>query len=124
MIKRQHVLVVEDDGWLAEQYARVLDQSGYTVSIARHALAAVDLIDKTKPVVIVLDMLLAGYDALALLHELQSYKDTAAIPIILCTNLASDLKLEDLEPYGVRRLIDKATMQPDDIVAAVRAVAP
>jgi hypothetical protein len=36
--------------------------------------------------------------------------------------MAADLQLEELESYGVRRILDKATMQPDDLVAAVRSV--
>ena len=67
-------------------------------------------------------MLLAGTTALALLHELQSHTDTAKVPVILCTNLADGLDLEELAPYGVRRIVDKTTMQPDDIVAAVKSV--
>jgi hypothetical protein len=57
-----------------------------------------------------------------LLHELQSYGDTKMTPVVLCTNMAETLDLEDLRQYGVRRIIDKTTMQLDDLPAAVRSV--
>jgi hypothetical protein len=36
--------------------------------------------------------------------------------------LADDLQLRELSSYGVRRLLDKLTMTPEDIVAAARSV--
>ena len=67
-------------------------------------------------------MLLSGGTGLALLHELQSYTDTGDIPVVLCTNIAGDLDVKDLRPYGVRRLLDKTTMHPDDVTVAIRSV--
>ncbi|MNS92368.1 response regulator PleD [compost metagenome] len=120
MSKTLPIVLVEDDMWLAEQFTRTL--ADYTVHHAPHALAAIDLIDEVKPAAIILDVLLTGATAFTLLHELQSYTDTAMVPIILCTNMATELQLEELESYGVRRILDKATMRPDDLVAAVRSV--
>ncbi len=118
----QKILIVEDDAWLAEQHARMLQKAGYDIVISPHARHAIDAIDDEKPDAIVLDMLLAGSTAFALMHELQSYVDTGMLPIVLCTNLAADIRLDDVKPYGVRRMLDKTTMHPDDVVTAVRSV--
>jgi CheY-like chemotaxis protein len=116
------ILVVEDDMWLAEQHGRVLDSAGYSVSIAPHVFKAIEDIDEFNPDAIILDVLLTGNTGFTLLHELQSYDDTASIPIVLCTNLAPDITLESLKAYGVVRILDKATMHPDDLVAAIKGV--
>jgi len=116
------ILIVEDDDWLAEQHSRVLTKAGYKIAVALHALAAIQVIDDINPDAIVLDVLLTGSTAFALLHELQSYGDTGDIPIILCTNLASELSVDDLELYGVKKILDKTTMAPDDLVVALRSV--
>ncbi len=116
------VLLVEDDTWLAETEASILSRAGYTVTVAPHALAAIELVDQATPDVIILDVLLAGSTGFALLNELQSHGDTNTIPIILCTNLAEQFSRSELEKYGVKYIVDKTTMHPDDIVAAVRAV--
>lgn len=116
------VLIVEDDKWLAEQYARVLSMAGYKIKVASHALEAIRVIDDIHPDAIILDVLLTGSTAFTLLHELQSYGDTGVIPIILCTNLAAELSLEDLAPYGVKRILDKAKMNPSDLEVALRSV--
>lgn len=118
------IVIVEDDIWLAEQFERTLGRAGWTVRRAADGHAAIDLIDERLPQVIVLDMLLPGGTGVALLHELQSYHDTGQIPVVLCTNLSVGLRQADLAPYGVKRILDKTTMHPDDLVAAVRSVLP
>ncbi len=116
------VLIVEDEVWLGEQFSRTLQQAGYSTRVTSNGHAAMDLIDELRPRVIMLDMLLSGGTGLALLHELQSYTDTGDIPVVLCTNIAGDLDVKDLRPYGVRRLLDKTTMHPDDVTVAIRSV--
>jgi DNA-binding response OmpR family regulator len=118
----KRVVIVEDDRWLAEHYARVLNRAGYHVQTATSALEAMDVIDDVRPDAVLLDVLLTGTSALALLHELKSHPDLAGIPIVLATNLADQIQLEDVKDYGVQRILDKATMQPDDIPAAIRSV--
>jgi chemosensory pili system protein ChpA (sensor histidine kinase/response regulator) len=116
------VLLVEDDAWLSELESRVLTAEGYTVVIAPHALAAIDCIDQSVPDVIILDVLLAGSTAFALLNELQSHSDTHQTPIILCTNLAEQFDSAKLAEYGIKRVVDKTTMHPNDLIVAIKAV--
>lgn len=116
------ILLVEDDPWLAELEVRTLEGAGFEVAHSPHAPSAIVAIDDVQPDVIILDLLLTGTTAFALLHELQSYDDTGKVPIILCTNMAESVQLEDMTAYGVRRIVNKATMIPADLVAAVKAV--
>ena len=118
----ERVVVVEDDAWLAEHYLRVLRRAGYETCHAAHAVGAIDIIDDVRPQAILLDVLLTGTTALALLHELRSHADLCDIPIVLATNLADQIDLNDVASYGVRRILDKSTMYPEDIVASVRGV--
>lgn len=117
------ILLVEDDAWLAESEAASLRAAGYQVTVAPHAMAAIDLVDQLLPNVIILDVLLAGSTGFALLNELQSHSDTHKVPVVLCTNLAEQFEPGALAEYGVKRIVDKTTMMADDLVAAVKAVA-
>jgi CheY-like chemotaxis protein len=122
MTKTPYVLIVEDDEWLAEQHARTLSEAGIRTETVPHALAAIDTIDTKIPDALVLDLLLAGPNAFTLLHELRSHSDLAAIPVILCTANAEAIASEDIAAYGVRQVLDKATMLPHDLIAAVKKV--
>jgi CheY-like chemotaxis protein len=122
MTKTPMILVVEDDEWLAEQHVRTLLGAGFQAEHVQHAIAAIDTIDTKRPDTIILDIFLSGPNAFTLLHELQSHSDLAGIPVIICTNSAEDIAGEDLEAYGVAQVLDKTTMKPGDIVAAVKKV--
>ena len=116
------VLIIESEPWLGEHFERTLQKAGFTVSVTSNAYSAMDVIDESSPAVIIMGLLLSGASGLSLLHELQSYTDTAKIPIVVCSSAVADISREELEPYGVKRVLDTATMRPDDLVAAVRSV--
>lgn len=113
------VLIVEDDRWQAEQHKRVIEKHDIKTVVAFNCLEAVQLVDEVKPDVLLLDVLMTGNTAFALMHELQTYDDTSKIPVILCTNLAGDLDIKDLRPYGVKTIIDKSSMKQNDLVDAI-----
>lgn len=116
------ILVVDDDIWQAEQHQRVLVAAGYETQYCNTPQAAIELIDEKSPQAIILDLLLEGNTAFVLLHELQSDAKLHNIPVIVCSNVADSISLEQLKPYGARRIIDKTTMHPQDIIAAIKAV--
>jgi len=116
------VLVIEDDQWLSAQFQRVLSRAGFVVHTASNALDGMAAIDTHKPRVIILDIFMPGPNGIVLLHEIRSHSDLAQVPIIICSNSASDVPHGDLSAYGVHTVLDKTTMQPEDIVAAVRRV--
>jgi CheY-like chemotaxis protein len=119
MIKTPYAVIVEDDAWQAELFVRTLADAGVRASTVASAMAAIETIDAAVPDVIVLDVFLAGANAFTLLHELQSHADLASIPVIVCTNSANQLP-GDMAAYGVCVILDKVTMQPGDLVAAVK----
>lgn len=114
------VLVIESEPWLGDRYQSALEKGGFGVARALNAYTAMDLIDDNPPVAIVMSLLLDGPGAVGLLHELQSYVDTASIPVIVCSS-SPNFDIEELRPYGVQRLMNSSTMQPDDLAAAVRS---
>ena len=109
------VLIVEDNQILAENLARIL-AGEFQIEIARSAANAIGQVDSNLPDFIILDILLDGHSGFSLLNELQTYSDTSAIPIIICSNLASDLDEESLKSYGVVQIFDKSKMRPRDIL--------
>ena len=74
------------------------------------------------PDVIVMDILLDYNSSFVLLHELQACTKDSCVPIILCSNIAEGFSLKTLERYGVKAVLDKLSMQPDDLISAIRKV--
>ena len=121
-MSKKSILLIEDDVWLADLERTELLNAGYTVTVAHNALEAIDAIDTTPPDVIVADVLLVGTTVFTLLNELQSYSDTGTIPVVLYSGIAEQFSSSQLEHYGVRRVVDKTTMERDALAVAVRSV--
>jgi len=119
---KQHVVVIEDSRWLADQYQRQLRNAGYTCTVVHDGPVAIDTIDEHIPVAIILDVLLQSTTAFALLHELQSHDDLATIPVILISNIAERIPSLEMEKYGVKAILDKTTMHPNDLVTTIQDV--
>ncbi|MBQ6130151.1 response regulator [Candidatus Saccharibacteria bacterium] len=88
------------------------------VKTYKNALDAINNLGDPLPDLIFLDILLPGPDGFTFLNELVSYPDTAKIPVILLTSL--DLADFDLKLYGVKGILNKEKMKPEDIVYYVK----
>lgn len=122
------VYVIEDNQIMADCIALAIRGATETLAdgteseppevlVFNDAVSAMDSIDEALPDVILLDIMLSGPDGFTFLNELISYHDTAHIAVALITSL--NLAGRNLEHYGVFRILDKGTMTPADIQAAV-----
>lgn len=116
MVKR--LLIVEDNPGWADLLGRHAVAIGAQTRIAVSPGQALDLIDEWHPHAVCLDMLLAGETGIALLQEMKSHDDLAGLPVVICSNV--DLSAEDMVPFGVRWVLDKAAMTPAGVRAAFR----
>lgn len=91
---------------------------GSRIQIFSDAISAMDQLNTNPPNLILLDILLSGPDGFNFLNELVSYSDTVKIPVIIITSL--DLQSCNLSHYGVIQILQKETMVPQDIAAAVK----
>lgn len=114
------VLIIEDDKWLSDTYVKILQENGWQTETAVDAASAIDLIDDSKPDVLLLDFILPLANAPALLNELQSHTDLADLPVVLCTTLdMKDFDASSLKSYGVRAVLNKTDIRPSEIVEAL-----
>lgn len=122
---RTHVLLIEDDMWLADSYWEVLEDRGLDCTTVMTVDEALEVINTTVPDVIVADIMLGDHTVIGLLHELQSYEDTGLVPVIICSSLARSAVhvQEQLHEYGVVEILDKATVTPETLAVTVQEYA-
>mgnify|MGYP001744230243 CR=1 FL=1 len=106
------LLIVEDDKNWVDILCSYAAAVGADTRVVVSGGQAMEIIDDWRPDAIVLDMLLAGETAVALLNELRSHADLARLPVVVCSN--AGVNLADLRPFGVTALLDKASMLPDE----------
>ena len=114
------VLIVEDDPVWAKLMQHYISEAGADSRVVIAPGQALEMIDQWKPDALVLDMLLASETGMALLNELKSHGDLADLPIIVCSNVG--VTSDDMEPFGVRVVLDKSTMTPAQVRQALTEV--
>jgi DNA-binding response OmpR family regulator len=77
------LLVIEDDENISAALEEYFSRAGYTVTTAADGLAGVETAVKTRPDIVVLDLMLPKMDGLAVCKELR--QKMAQVPIIMLT---------------------------------------
>ena len=85
------VLVVEDGLTDMEILSLYLQQAGYFVMSATNSEEAQEKIDKTKPDLIFLDVILPGKSGFEVCRELKNNPSTSKIPVIFCSTKNSNV---------------------------------
>ncbi|MBM4289655.1 MAG: response regulator, partial [Deltaproteobacteria bacterium] len=91
-ITRRPVLVIEDDETMVAIYEKYLKGSGFQVLSVSTLQQARDLIKRSPPVAVILDILLRGEDGWGFLTELKSDEATRDIPVFVITVLEDQQK--------------------------------
>lgn len=77
------IMLVEDDVMIQELVTFNLQREGYTVIIADEGNSALELLNKEKPDLVLLDVMLPELDGLEVCKIIRGNKETASLPIIM-----------------------------------------
>lgn len=114
------ILLVEDDRFLGDLYAKTFDEAGYAVHRAYDAQSAVDILDEYGCDLIVLDLMLPAHNGVEVLQEIQSYSDWQDLPVLIVSaqQPSAEFNEQHWAKYGVKEYIYKPQVLPMDIVQA------
>ena len=83
MTDTPRILVVDDEAPIRNLVATVLEDEGYLVDTAPSAFDALQRIDRVRPDLILLDVMMPGMDGLELLARLRTEPKHARIPVVI-----------------------------------------
>lgn len=118
--KQVHVLIVEDDTFLANIYKTKFEMEGFKVSLAENGELGLSEVKKKKPDIVLLDILLPKMDGFAVLQEIKADADIKKIPVILLTNLGQKDDVEKGLDLGAIDYLIKAHFKPSETVEKVK----
>ncbi|HET7129503.1 MAG TPA: response regulator transcription factor [Gaiellaceae bacterium] len=112
------VLVVDDEPIVRDVVARYLERDGYTVLHAADGETARGLLERERPALVVLDVMLPGLDGLALMRWIRS---RSSLPVIMLTARGGESdRIVGLE-LGADDYVTKP-FSPRELAARVRSV--
>ena len=126
MTDHQSILLMDEDAETLEQLQTVLQREGYQVLVAADGHAALRLAKKTRPNLIVSDLLLAGMDGYEVWKALRLDHDLPKIPILVTSALTIPPNNETWRPTVNSEWqilhYDAALPKPVDLPRFVRVV--
>lgn len=79
------VLIVDDEYVLADILGEVLEDGGYVVVKARSARKGLDLLDQSRPALVITDYMMPGMNGEEFAQAIRARPTFAHVPIILMT---------------------------------------
>jgi two-component system phosphate regulon response regulator PhoB len=110
-----HIHIIEDNADLADLLRQVLEAESIRVTASAHGVDGLAAIRRTRPDLLLLDLMLPGLDGFEICRQLRADKLTARLPIIIISvkNRESDIVLglglgaDDyiLKPFGIGEVV-------------------
>lgn len=115
----KRILLAEDDRFLRKAAEAALRNRGYTVLIAVDGEEAVQRARSEAPDVILLDLIMPKLQGFEVLRALKEDAVTAAIPVIVLSNLGQEHDVQEALGLGAVAYFVKANLSLHDLAARV-----
>jgi len=120
--KKLKILVVEDDAVILKTLSLVFLDAEYNILTATDGRAGWELINKTKPDLVLLDLMLPKMDGFAFLKEMKAKSDLKDIPVIVLSNLGGEEDVKRAMKLGAQDYYIKVDVNLDELLDKVEKV--
>lgn len=101
-IDRRHlILLVESDDRLRQTISLQLKLSGFAIREARSGMEALGILDRWRPDLVILDVVLPGIDGRAVVAEIAGHPATRSLPVMVIT--AAETEVDGVHAACVMR---------------------
>lgn len=115
----RRILLAEDDRFLRKAAETALRRRGFTVIPAVDGEEALRLARAEAPDLVLLDMIMPKMQGFEVLRSLKGDRATAAIPVLILSNLGQDSDVQQALEAGAAGYFVKANLSLQDLVKRV-----
>ena len=120
--KKALVLIIEDDSYISDMYKIKLESENFEVTIAGNGLAGIKILEKQKPDIVLLDVVMPKVDGFSVLKTIKKNSELKEVPVILLTNLSQKENVERGFELGADGYIIKAHFTPSEVVGKIKDI--
>lgn len=113
------ILLIEDDKDQILLYQTKFELSGYTFVAAENGVKGLEMAEKEKPDIILIDLLMAGMGGIEVLEHLKNNPKTKNIPAIIVTNLDKQELAQKAMALGAVDFIVKSSVPLREMMARI-----
>ncbi len=116
-----HILVAEDEDFIAIPLVDNLKGEGYTVALAVDGEEALRLFAEKTPDLVLLDLLLPKRDGFSVLEELRKSSASTKLPVIIISNLGEPREVERAKALGATDYLIKSSSTIAEVLEKVKS---
>jgi len=107
------ILIAEDDAFLVKMYKLELEGAGYEIEVAENGKLAIASLEKVKPDLLLLDLLMPETDGFEVLEHIREKGYT--FPVVVLSNLSQEIDKEKCKALGARDYFVKSDMELEQL---------
>lgn len=117
-------MIVEDDSFVLDIYQTKLSQEGYNVIEARNGVEAMKKLEKEKPDLVLLDIVMPYMDGIEVLKKMKESDELKNVPVILLTNLSQKEEINVGLGLGASDYLIKSHFTPSEVMEKIKVFLP
>lgn len=114
------IAIIEDDLAISQMYRIKFEAEGMTVETAENGKLGLELAEKMKPDVILLDLMMPEMNGDEMLAKLRATDWGKDIKVVILTNMGEQEIPQDVKELGVSAVILKADMTPRQVAELIK----
>ena len=114
------ILIIEDEEILLGLLQKKLTKEGYRVLLARDGEVGLKIMNKEKPDLVLLDIIMPVKDGFEVMEVMHKDEKLNKIPIIIISNSGQPVELERAKALGARDWLIKTELDPQEVLEKVR----
>jgi putative two-component system response regulator len=119
-IAGKKVLIVEDDKFLRDLLSRKMESEGVQLFVGVDGAQGLNLAEREKPNVMLLDILMPGMDGYAVLESVRKNPELKDTVVIMLSNFGQKEDIEKATKLGANLFLVKAAVTLDEIIEKVK----
>ena len=118
------VLIIDDNPVITNIYRGKLSAGGLHTEIASNGEQGLEMLDRCKPDVVLLDLMLPKVNGMDVLKRIRARPEYKTLPVVVFSNSYSTDVMQQAWGFGATDVLHKSSTTPQNVVLAlVRAIA-
>lgn len=115
-----NIAIIEDDQAISQMYRFKFEAEGYNVETAENGVLGLELCEKLKPDIVLLDLMMPEMTGDIMLEKLRATTWGKPMKVIILTNMGEQEIPQKVKDLGVSAVILKADMTPRQVADLVK----
>ena len=118
---KKSVVIIEDEPFIIEALTFLLENEGLVVRSISDGANAIDFIIKSKPNLVILDIMLPNVSGMKILEDIRSMDEISNLPVLMLTAKGQKKDRRAAEEAGVSKFMTKP-FDNDELIENVKAM--